>query len=60
MLIYIGSTALMYAAARSHDKVVSLLIEKGADMDLQSIYGESALIILIFDTLYIISYYTNI
>ena len=38
------STALMWAAEEGYDKIVSLLIEKGANMDLQNKYGNKILL----------------
>ena len=42
MILYIGITALMRAADFGYDKIVSLLLEKGANMDPQDECGESA------------------
>ena len=36
IIIYIGSTALMHAADNRHTEVASLLIERGASMDIQN------------------------
>ena len=42
IIIYIGSTALMLAAQNGQTKVASLLIERGASMDIQdNLNGES-------------------
>ena len=41
IIIYIGWTALMFAANNGNTKVASLLIERGASMDIQSKDGES-------------------
>ena len=43
LILFIGNTALMIAAAYGHDKVVSLLIEEGANIHLQNNNGESTL-----------------
>ena len=44
MMTHIGWTALMIASMNGHDIVVSLLIEKGADINFQDNEGESTLI----------------
>ena len=41
IIIYIGWTALMFAARYGHTEVASLLIERGASMDIQDKDGES-------------------
>ena len=52
IITYIGRTALMEASKEGYDKIVSLLIEKGANMDLQDNHGES--ILYYVSTLYIL------
>ena len=41
IIIYIGSTALMWAAYNGHTEVASLLIERGASIEIQDKDGES-------------------
>ena len=40
MYVYPGVTSLILAAQRGHTKIVKTLLENGADVNLQNIYGE--------------------
>ena len=40
MYFYLGVTSLMWAAFQGHTDIVKILLENGADVNLQNKYGE--------------------
>lgn len=40
---YLGNSALLYAASKEHEKIVELLVEKGAAVDASNKAGQTAL-----------------
>ena len=39
MYVYLGSTSLMYAAGNGYTNIVRILLQNGADVNKQDIYG---------------------
>ena len=40
MYVYPGETSLMFAAFQGHTEIVKIVLENGADVNIQNIYGQ--------------------